>query len=61
MDIVQTRRTDDMNNDVSSTSSDDPDPINKFNNFYKSQYANNAASDNEVCSTHPHPKQQSGL
>lgn len=49
MDVVQAEhKTDEMNNDVSSTSSEDQDPIRKFNNFYKSRYADNAASDNEV-------------
>ncbi|CAH0404042.1 unnamed protein product [Chilo suppressalis] len=44
-------RRDDMNNEVSSTSSDDltqNGTVTKFNNFYKSRYKESAASDNEV-------------
>lgn len=53
------KRRDDMNNEVSSTSSDEQqgDPISKFNNFYKTRYAETAVSDNEISETRNRPVQ----
>ncbi|CAG9790468.1 unnamed protein product [Diatraea saccharalis] len=51
-------RRDDMNNEVSSTSSEDitqNSNFTKFNNFYKARYTESAASDNEIESRRPAP------
>ncbi|XP_072946727.1 sorting nexin-16-like [Epargyreus clarus] len=44
------RERDSMNNEISSTSSEEPpsDTIGQFNNFYKTRYAETAVSDNEI-------------
>ncbi|XP_050360302.1 sorting nexin-16 [Nymphalis io] len=49
--LKDTRPRDSMNNEISSTSSEDgsnPDAITKFNNFYKSRYTESTQSDNEI-------------
>ncbi|XP_026483127.1 sorting nexin-16 [Vanessa tameamea] len=49
--LKENRPRDSMNNEISSTSSEDgsnSDAITKFNNFYKSRYTESAQSDNEV-------------
>ncbi|KAG6459862.1 hypothetical protein O3G_MSEX011647 [Manduca sexta] len=47
MDIVQPRHRDAMNNEISSTSSEDNTPNIKINNFYKKRYSE-TVSDNEI-------------
>lgn len=47
----QHNRRDGMNNEISSTSSEDisqHNPVKKFNNFYKARYTESAVSDNEI-------------
>ncbi|XP_047543037.1 sorting nexin-16 [Vanessa atalanta] len=49
--LKENRPRDSMNNEISSTSSEDgsnSDAITKFNNFYKSRYTESTHSDNEV-------------
>lgn len=46
---LDNRPRDNMNNEISSTSSDDnSDAVTKFNNFYKSRYIESTQSDNEA-------------
>lgn len=53
--LTDNRPRDSMNNEISSTSSEDgnSDPISKFNNFYKSRYAESTHSDNEMETPRP--------